>query len=76
MALPAKGVRIMIQNDTLIEELISRIPKSVTYLMRKNIKCLACGEPVWGTIEEAARNKGYSDAEIEQIVRELNEMAP
>ncbi len=66
----------MIQKDTLIEELIGRIPKSAAYLMRKNIKCLACGEPVWGTIEEAARKKGYSDDEIEQIVRELNEMAP
>jgi hypothetical protein len=66
----------MIRKDTLIEELIGLVPQSVTYLMQKNIKCLACGEPIWGTIEEAARNKGYSDAEIEVIVRELNEMAP
>ncbi|MBI4721231.1 MAG: DUF1858 domain-containing protein, partial [Chitinivibrionia bacterium] len=61
-----------IERDTLIEELMRLIPQSVAYLMRKNIKCLACGEPMWGTIEEAARNKGYSDAEIDVIVRDLN----
>jgi len=65
----------MIDKDILIEDLMKRLPKAVGYLMKKNIKCLACGEPVWGTLEQAARQKGFSDAEIAVFVDELNELA-
>jgi len=65
----------MIDKNTLIEDLVREIPTSVTYLMKKNIKCLACGEPIWGTLEDAAKKKGFSDEEIALFVRDLNEMA-
>lgn len=62
----------MIARDTLIEDLIREFPKSVTFLMEKGIKCLACGEPIWGTLEDAAREKGFTEAEIDEIVTEIN----
>jgi hypothetical protein len=62
----------MIQKDITIEELTSIFPSSVTYLMEKGIKCLACGEPIWGTLEEAAREKGFSTEAIDRFVKELN----
>lgn len=65
----------MIDKDILIEDLVKRLPRAVGYLMKKNIKCLACGEPVWGTLEQAAKKKGFSDAEIAVFVEELNELA-
>ena len=65
----------MIDKNILIEDLVTRFPKAVGYLMKKNIKCLACGEPIWGTLEQAARQKGFSDAEIAVFVDELNELA-
>ncbi|NIR53173.1 DUF1858 domain-containing protein, partial [candidate division KSB1 bacterium] len=43
----------MIRKDTTIEELVRAHPESVRYLMEKGIKCIACGEPIWGTLEEA-----------------------
>ena len=64
----------MIHKDILIEELVAQIPESVSYLMKKGIKCIACGEPIWGTLSEAAKEKGFSEAETEQIVNELNEL--
>lgn len=64
----------MIDKDILIEDLVRRVPKAVGYLMNKRIKCLACGEPIWGTLEEAAKGKGFSDEEIALFVRELNEL--
>lgn len=57
-----------------IEELVEILPGSVTYLSRKGIKCIACGEPVWGTLEEAAREKGFGEEDIGTFVRELNAM--
>ncbi len=61
-----------ITKDISIEELIEVIPESVRYLMTHNIQCIACGEPVWGTLESTAQKKGFSDAEIEVFVEELN----
>ena len=65
----------MIDKNTLIEDLVARVPKAVGYLMEKNIKCLACGEPIWGTLERAAKDKGFSDEDIALFVKELNELA-
>lgn len=65
----------MITKDIEIEELVRRYPFSVKYLMEQNIKCIACGEPIWGTLEEAAREKGYENDSIERFVRELNALA-
>lgn len=64
----------MITKDISIEELVQRLPSSVSYLMEKGIKCLACGEPIWGTLESAAREKGFNDSEIAGFVEDLNSM--
>jgi hypothetical protein len=54
-----------------IEELVQQVPEAVTYLMRNGIKCLACGEPIWGTLESAANEKGFGEEEIARFEREL-----
>ena len=58
----------------MIEDLVRELPKSVGYMMEKGIKCIACGEPIWGTLESAAKEKGFSDEEIDEITKELNAM--
>jgi hypothetical protein len=42
-------------------------------LREKGIKCLACGEPIWGTLAESAIEKGMDDSQIDAIVTEFNE---
>ena len=64
-----------ITKDITIEELIEVIPKSVNFLMKKGIKCIACGEPIWGTLQEAAKEKGFSDKEINDFVYELQNLS-
>ncbi len=34
-----------------------------------------CGEPVWGTLEDAAKEKGFNDADIQEFCKELNQLA-
>jgi len=63
-----------VTKDTYIEELVEDKPKSVNYLMDKGIKCIACGEPIWGTLEEAAEQKGFSEKDIQRFVDELNQL--
>jgi len=62
-----------VDKNVTIEELVIQFPESVKFLMDKGIKCIACGEPVWGTLEENAKEKGMDDQTIEQVVEELNE---
>ena len=64
-----------IKAQTTIEELVSVLPASVTYLMEMGIKCIACGEPIWGTLEEAAKEKGFGERDVEGFVSDLNKMA-
>ncbi len=47
----------MIAKQIEIEELVNNYPFSVKYLMEHGIRCIACGEPIWGTLEEAAKEK-------------------
>lgn len=64
-----------ITKTILIEDLVENFPFSVRYLMERGIRCIMCGEPIWGTLEEAATEKGFLDADIEKFVSELTAMA-
>lgn len=65
----------MIHKDMLIEDLVREMPQAVRYLGQHNIKCLECGEPIWGTLAEAARQKGHTEEDIERFVDALNALA-
>lgn len=54
-----------------IEELVRNYPASIKFLAEKGIKCVACGEPIWGTLEEEAKEKGIVDETIDKIVDDL-----
>jgi hypothetical protein len=62
----------LITKDISIEELIQNLPAAVSYLIDQGIKCLACGEPIWGTLESAAKEKGFNDSQIAGFVKDLN----
>ncbi len=64
-----------ITKEIEIEDLVQLIPKSVVYLREKGIRCLRCGEPIWGSLENAAIDKGFSEKDIEKFVADLNELS-
>lgn len=59
------------RRDILIEELVAEVPDSVPFLRSRGIPPVACGEPLWGTLEDAAKERGFTDAEIDALVAEL-----
>ena len=65
----------MITKEMTIEDLVTEVPDAVRYLMQKGIKCIACGEPIWETLESAAKNKGFSDKDVETFVTDLSKLA-
>ncbi len=64
-----------VTKDITIEELTEELTASVKYLMTEGIRCIVCGEPIWGTLEEAAKEKGFTDEDVERFVSELQELA-
>lgn len=62
-----------IEKDINIEELVEKYPFTVRFLAERGIRCIACGEVIWGTLEEACIEKGFDIQKIESIVAEINE---
>lgn len=65
---------MLITKNIEIEDLVRNFPFSVKYLMEHGIRCIACGEPIWGTLEEAALEKGFNQQQIMVFVDEMNQI--
>jgi len=65
----------MIDKDITIEDLVNLIPDAISYMSKKGIKCIACGDPIWGTLKSESKAKGFSDADIDKFVDDLNKIA-
>lgn len=63
-----------ITSETSIEDLVNYSAKAVKYLREKGIKCIACGEPIWGTLGDAAAEKGFEAKELEGFIKDLNRL--
>lgn len=64
--------KININSETPIEELIEAFPLAVSLLSQYGIRCLICGEPSWGTIGSAAKEKYIDPEKLNLILVDLN----
>ncbi len=64
-----------ITKDIEIEDLVKILPEAVSYLRVEGIRCLRCGEPIWGSLEVAAKEKGFEDKDVDKFVKELSILA-
>jgi hypothetical protein len=62
----------VLTENTPVERLLEEYPTAADWLLQRGIVCLRCGEPFWGTLGELLGNKGYSAADAQRIVAELN----
>lgn len=64
----------IITRQTTIEQLIEQSNDAIGFLAHKKIRCVRCGEPVWDTLEHAARQAGYPEEEIDRLISDLNRL--
>lgn len=64
-----------ITKNITIEDLVNNYVFTVTYLSKKGIRCIACGEPIWGTLGEAVLEKGFTESDLEIFIAEMQELA-
>ena len=60
----------MIAKNIYIEDLVNDHPEVISPLAELDIICIACGEPVWGTLEELVNKKGLNN--LEEILDQIN----
>jgi hypothetical protein len=53
-----------------LEDVARETPHAIRLLTERNIVCIACGTPLWKTVEEAIRDAGIDD--VETIISEVN----
>jgi hypothetical protein len=61
-----------ITSGMMVADLIAAYPFAVSVLSERNLHCIICGEPVWGTIEELARDKHLNPQQIQELIKDLN----
>ena len=61
-----------ITKDMTIEEVLEKFSETTKVFIEKNIPCLVCGEPLWGTVEETAQKYG---ANLYTLLDSLNKVA-
>jgi Ni,Fe-hydrogenase I small subunit len=64
----------VIQANIKIDDLIRQYPDSVGFLIKKGLPCVVCGEPFWGTLADLARQKGFSNEQIDTLIAEFNNL--
>ncbi|MEO0233990.1 MAG: DUF1858 domain-containing protein [candidate division WOR-3 bacterium] len=57
--------------DMEVEDIVREYPQLISYLMDKDIICIRCGAPVWGSLRELLESKGIEN--LEKFVEEMNE---
>ena len=62
----------MIDKNIYIEDLVRDYPEVISPLAELGIICIACGEPVWGTLEELVIKKELKN--IDEIVAKINKI--
>lgn len=62
----------MIDGNIYIEDLVNEHPEIISLLAERGIVCIACGEPVWGTLEELVNKKGTEN--LSEILEKLNKI--
>lgn len=58
-----------INRQTSVEELLERYPEAAGFFTKRGIKCIACGAPVWGTLEELI--SGVEPDKVDEVLAEL-----
>ena len=61
----------MIDGSIYIEDLVEEHPEVISPLAELGVVCIACGEPVWGTLEELVNSKGLN---IKSIIEKINQI--
>ncbi|KAF5070171.1 hypothetical protein DSECCO2_225010 [anaerobic digester metagenome] len=68
-------MKMEINRQILVEDLVREYPFASRFLSDRGLQCIICGEPAWGTLEELALDKNFTEQQISQLIADLKQAA-
>ncbi|MBD3167306.1 hypothetical protein GF324_11955 [bacterium] len=63
---------VKITREMDLEDVARVSPKAIGSMTRREIVCIQCGTPLWKTVEEAMRDSGVKEEEIDALIDTIN----
>lgn len=67
-------VQEFITKDIAISEVIEKYPSTIETLLMIGVHCIGCHVSYFETLEQGMRGHGMSDEEIDEVIKEMNEV--
>ena len=64
-----------ITKDMTLGDVVMKYPEAAQVMLRYGLHCIGCHVAAHETIEQGAKAHGLEDAQIEKMVREMNDIA-
>ncbi len=68
-----RGARDLIKKTDLIRAVVEKHPESAAVLLSAGMGCIGCAMARMETIEQGAKAHGFSDEDVDELVKKLNE---
>ena len=63
----------MIKKTDLIKDIVENNPGSASILTNSGLGCIGCSMAHMETIEQGCKGHGFSDEDVDELVKKLNE---
>ena len=64
-----------ITKDMTLGDVVMKYPEAAQVMLKYGLHCIGCHVAAHETIEQGAKAHGLEDAQIEKMVREMNDVA-
>lgn len=64
----------VVKRDSLISEITEKCPKAIELLTEYGLSCATCFLNQFDNVESGAKLHGMTEAEIDRMVKEINEV--
>jgi len=63
-----------IKKDSLIGEVVKNYPQTIESMLKRGMHCVGCHVAAFETIEQGAKAHGMKDKEIDEMLKEMNDV--
>ncbi len=65
----------MITKDMTLGEVVQAYPQSAMVMLKYGLHCIGCHVSAWETVEQGALGHGLSPKQLDDMVKEMNDVA-
>ena len=74
-AAKASGESQPIRKDMTLGEVVQAYPQAAMVMMKYGLHCIGCHVSAWETVEQGALGHGLSQKQLDDMIKEMNDVA-